>query len=51
MLAGVSAWSTVHGLASLWISGWLTGRGDSTDLDTLAANVSELFVDSVLRHL
>ena len=51
MLVGVSAWSTVHGLASLWISGWLTGRVDSTDIDTLAANVSELFVDSVLRHL
>jgi len=50
MLVGVSAWSTVHGLASLWISGWLTGRVDSTDIDVLAANVSELFVDSVLRH-
>ena len=51
MLVAVSAWATVHGLASLWISGWLTGRVDSTDIDTLAANVSELFVDSVLRHL
>jgi len=50
MLVGVSAWSTVHGLASLWISGWLTGRVDSTDIDVLAASVSELFVDSVLRR-
>ena len=50
-LVGVSAWSIVHGLASLWISGWLTSRVDSIDIETLAANVSELFVDSVLRRL
>lgn len=50
MLVAVSAWSIVHGLASLWISGWLTGRIDSTDIDVLASNVSELFVDSVLRR-
>ena len=50
MLVGVSAWSIVHGLASLWISGWLAGRVDSTDIDQLAADVSEFFVDSVLRR-
>ncbi|MGB9112677.1 MAG: TetR/AcrR family transcriptional regulator [Acidimicrobiales bacterium] len=50
MLVGVSAWSIVHGLASLWISGWLAGRVDSTNIDQLAADVSDLFVDSVLRR-
>ncbi len=50
MLVGVRPWSIVHGLASLWISGWLSGRVDSTDIDQLARDVSELFVDSVLRR-
>jgi AcrR family transcriptional regulator len=50
MLVAVSAWSIVHGLASLWISGRLVGRINASHSDMLAADVSELFVDAVLRH-
>jgi AcrR family transcriptional regulator len=50
MLVAVSAWSIVHGLASLWISGRLVGRINASRSDRLAADVSELFVDAVLRQ-
>jgi AcrR family transcriptional regulator len=48
ILVALSAWSIVHGLASLWISGQLQGRIAETDIDALARSVSQLFVDSVL---
>jgi AcrR family transcriptional regulator len=50
MLVGVTAWSMVHGLASLWISGRLADRVEATDPDRLAAAVSGLFVEAVLRR-
>jgi AcrR family transcriptional regulator len=49
MLVAVSAWSIVHGLACLWISGQLSERIETTSVDALAADVSELFVAEVLR--
>jgi AcrR family transcriptional regulator len=49
VLVVVAAWSLVHGLACLWISGRLADRVGASDSDQLAAAVSELFVQSVLR--
>jgi AcrR family transcriptional regulator len=48
ILVALAAWSIVHGLASLWISGQLEGRIAQTDIDELASSVSQLFVDAVL---
>ncbi|MFI5283229.1 MAG: TetR/AcrR family transcriptional regulator [Candidatus Dormibacterales bacterium] len=48
-LVAVSAWSMVHGLAALWISGRLGERIHEKDPNRLAAKVSRLFVNSVLR--
>jgi AcrR family transcriptional regulator len=48
VLVAVAAWSLVHGLASLWISGRLAGRTSASDPDVLARDVAALFVDSVL---
>ena len=45
----VSAWSMVHGLAALWISGRLGERIREKDPNRLADRVSRLYVDSVLR--
>ena len=51
MVVALAAWSMVHGLASLWISGQLEGRIAETDIEALARSVSQLFVDAVLvRH-
>jgi AcrR family transcriptional regulator len=47
-LVAVSAWSLVHGLAALWISGRLTGRIAEHDPRRLAAAVSNLFTEAVL---
>ena len=47
-LVAVSAWSLVHGLSALWISGRLSGRIAEQDPRRLAAAVSELFVEAVL---
>jgi hypothetical protein len=44
----VSAWSLVHGLAALWISGRLPERIAEQDPQRLAAAVSDLFVRAVL---
>jgi AcrR family transcriptional regulator len=44
----VSAWSLVHGLSALWISGRLPERIAEQDPQRLAAAVSDLFVESVL---
>jgi len=49
VLVAVAAWSLVHGLASLWISGRLADRVGAGDSSELATSVSELFVEAVLR--
>jgi AcrR family transcriptional regulator len=47
-VVAVSAWSMVHGLSALWISGRLAERITEQDPERLAAAVSDLFVDAVL---
>jgi hypothetical protein len=47
-VVAVSAWSLVHGLAALWISGRLGERISEQDPARLAAAVSALFVETVL---
>jgi hypothetical protein len=49
IVVGVAAWSLVHGLASLWLSGRLGERIPVSDPTELAAAVSALFVSSVLH--
>jgi Tetracyclin repressor-like, C-terminal domain len=50
-VVAVSAWSLVHGLAALWISGRLPERIAERDPRRLAAAVSNLFVEAVLPPL
>jgi AcrR family transcriptional regulator len=47
-VVAVSAWSLVHGLSALWISGRLSERITEQDPQRLAASVSDLFVSAVL---
>jgi len=47
-VVAVSAWSVVHGLSALWLSGRLAERITEQDPQRLAAAVSDLFVDAVL---
>ena len=47
-VVAISAWSMVHGLAALLISGRLADRISEQDPNRLAAAVSKLFVDTVL---
>jgi AcrR family transcriptional regulator len=47
-LVAVSAWSLVHGLSGLWLSGRLSERIREPDVERLAARVSHLFVETVL---
>jgi AcrR family transcriptional regulator len=47
-LVAVSAWSLVHGMSALWISGRLSERISEQDPERLAAAVSGLFVEAVL---
>ena len=47
-MEAVSAWSVVHGLSALWISGRLGERITEQDPRRLAAAVSALFVEAVL---
>ena len=47
-LVAVSAWSLVHGLSALWISGRLSERISEQNPERLAAAVSDLFVEAVL---
>ncbi len=47
-LVAVSAWSLVHGLAALRLSGRLAERITEQDPEWLATDVRDLFVDSVL---
>jgi len=49
-LVAVSAWSLVHGLSALWLSGRLSERIAEPDVERLARQVSELFVESVLTR-
>lgn len=51
-VVAVSAWSLVHGLSALWISGRLSERITEQDPQRLAAAVSDLFTTAVLppRH-
>jgi AcrR family transcriptional regulator len=48
-LAATAAWSIVHGLAALWLSGRLRERISETDPARLGHKVAKLFVDAVLR--
>lgn len=45
-----AAWSLVHGFATLWLSTRLPERVRARDPHRLAARVSRLFVDAVLRR-
>jgi len=47
-VVAVSAWSLVHGLSALWISGGLSERITEQDPQRLAAAVSDLFAETVL---
>jgi AcrR family transcriptional regulator len=49
-VVAVSAWSIVHGLSALWISGRLAERITEQDPDRLAMAVTELFVVTVLAE-
>jgi AcrR family transcriptional regulator len=48
-LAATAAWSIVHGLAALWLSGRLGERISERDPDRLGEKVARLFVDAILR--
>jgi len=47
-VVAVSAWSIVHGLAALWLSGRLSERIAEQDPRRLSAAVSALFVETVM---
>jgi AcrR family transcriptional regulator len=49
-IVATAAWSLVHGLASLWLSGRIQARTGATDATALARAVTELFVDRMLRR-
>jgi AcrR family transcriptional regulator len=50
LVVGAAAWSLVHGLASLWMSGRLQERTGASDAGAMSAAVTRLFVDSVVRR-
>jgi AcrR family transcriptional regulator len=50
VIVATAAWSLVHGLASLWLSGRIQARTGETDAVALARSVTELFVDRVVRR-
>ena len=50
VVVAAAAWSLVHGLAALWLSGRIQERTGATDAARLAAGVTRLFVGSVLRR-
>jgi AcrR family transcriptional regulator len=47
-VVAISAWSLVHGLSALWLSGRLSDRITEQDPQRLADAVSDLFVETVL---
>jgi AcrR family transcriptional regulator len=49
MLVAASAWSIVHGLAALWLSGRIQARTGVADSDAIAEDVTRLFVASVMK--
>ena len=51
MVVVASAWSLVHGLSALWISGRLPERTNEQDPQRIAKAVTELFVQAVLPPL
>jgi AcrR family transcriptional regulator len=50
VIVATAAWSLVHGLASLWLSGRIQARTGATDAMALARAMTELFVDKMLRR-
>lgn len=50
MVTAASAWSLVHGLSALWLSGQMQDRTGASDPDAFAAAVTTLFVDKVMRR-
>lgn len=50
MAVAAAAWSLVHGLASLWLSGRMQQRTGARDAGRLTASVAKLFVDGVMRQ-
>jgi hypothetical protein len=48
-IAAAAAWSLVHGLATLWLSGRLQARLGPNDPNQLADAVTQLFVTSVIK--
>jgi AcrR family transcriptional regulator len=50
MVTVASAWSLVHGLAALWLSGQMQDRTGSSDADAFAAAVTAFFVEKVMRQ-
>jgi len=50
VVAAASAWSLVHGLAALWISGRMQERTRASDPNALAEAVTSLFVSSVMKR-
>jgi hypothetical protein len=49
-VVAAAAWSLVHGLASLWLSGRIQERTGATDAARMADGVTRLFVASVMRR-
>ena len=50
VVTAASAWSLVHGLATLWIGGRLQHRIGASDPHDVADAVTKLFVSSVMRR-
>ncbi len=50
VVVAAAAWSLVHGLASLWLSGRIQERTGASDPTRMTDGVTRLFVDSVLRR-
>jgi AcrR family transcriptional regulator len=48
VVAAAAAWSLVHGLATLWLSGRLQARTGASDPNLLADAVTQLFVTAVM---
>ncbi len=51
MLVSTAAWSLVHGLAALWLSGRLRRRAGAADPGALIDGVTRLFASSVIKSL
>jgi AcrR family transcriptional regulator len=49
MVVAASAWSIVHGLASLWLSGRIQARTGVANADAIADAVTHLFVTRLLK--